>query len=53
MESGQTIYVRVTTRGLDDSNIALFVYRHGMVTEEETSINGSCTLSNKSAQLQI
>jgi len=47
VESGQTIYVRVTTRGLDDSNIALFVYRHGMVTEEETSINGSCTLSNK------
>ena len=35
VESGQTIYVRVTTRGLDDSNIALFVYRHGMVTEEE------------------
>ena len=53
VESGQTIYVRVTTRGLDDSNIALFVYRYGMVTEEETSINGSCTLSNKSAQLQI
>ena len=53
VESGQTIYVRVTTRGLDDSNIALFVYRHGMVTEEETSINGSCTLSNKSAQPQI
>ncbi|EFI47388.1 hypothetical protein HMPREF0665_02646 [Segatella oris C735] len=41
VESGQTIYVRVTTRGLDDSDIALFVYRHGMVTEEETSINGS------------
>ena len=41
VESGQTIYVRVTTRGFDDSEIALFVYRHGTVTEEETSINGS------------
>ena len=40
VESGQTIYARVTTRGLDDSDIALFIYKHGTVTEEETSTKG-------------
>ena len=39
-ERGQTIYARVTTRGLDDSDIALFIYKHGTVTEEETSTKG-------------
>ena len=41
IESGQTIYARVTTRGLDDSDIALIVCRHGTVKEEDTSINGT------------
>lgn len=40
VESGQTIYARVTIRGLDDSDIALFIYKHGTVTEEETSTKG-------------
>ena len=40
VESGQTIYARVTTRGLDDSDIALFIYKHSTVTEEETSTKG-------------
>ncbi len=40
VESGQAIYARLTTCGLNDDNVALFVYRHGMVTEEETSVNG-------------
>ena len=40
VESGQTIYARVTTRGLDDSDIALFIYKHGTVAEEETSTKG-------------
>ncbi|WP_219434371.1 glycosyl hydrolase 108 family protein [Prevotella intermedia] len=41
IESGQTIYARVTTRGLDDSDIALIVCGHGTVKEEDTSINGT------------
>ena len=41
IESGQTIYARVTTRGLDDSDIALIVCGHGTVKEEDTSIKGT------------
>ena len=44
VESGQTIYARVTTRGLDDSYITLLVCRHDMEKEEGANLYGGVYL---------
>ena len=44
IESGQTIYARVTTRGLDDSYITLLVCRHDMEKEEGANLYGGVYL---------